>query len=223
MGIVHPAFIGCKLNFKTPDKESDDNRPIRGDGNEVMALTGGQPDTLLREKSFADRTQELVFLGLPEPMVPDPTARKIITGTLGITGCGRLSLLRRRSGTHDPGRHIVIRSGETCGTGRMFFEGGNELAHQAKSRADCPGPVFRPFVKPSGAGYNFQLGQRPVSTRVKVCREFAAENHLEGTSAYMTQTIPLGVKQLNGQCPFNWWSMRSGSLEEVLPLVRKTR
>lgn len=45
------------------------------------------------------------------------------------------------------------------------------------------------------AGYNFQLGQTPVSTRVKVYREFAAENRLEGTSAYLTLTIPLSVKQ----------------------------
>ncbi|WP_269585075.1 SphA family protein [Roseibium sp. Sym1] len=42
------------------------------------------------------------------------------------------------------------------------------------------------------AGYNFQLGTTPVATRIKVYREFAAENRLEGTSAFLTVTIPLG-------------------------------
>jgi len=43
------------------------------------------------------------------------------------------------------------------------------------------------------AGFNFQLGGTPVSTRVKVYQEFAAKNRLEGTSAFLTVTIPLGV------------------------------
>ncbi len=41
-------------------------------------------------------------------------------------------------------------------------------------------------------GYNFQIGSTPVSTRIKVYREFAVENRLEGTAGFLTVTIPLG-------------------------------
>ena len=41
--------------------------------------------------------------------------------------------------------------------------------------------------------YNFQLGATPISTRLKVYREFDAENRLEGTAGYMTVSLPLGV------------------------------
>ncbi|MCS0503333.1 SphA family protein [Ancylobacter mangrovi] len=41
--------------------------------------------------------------------------------------------------------------------------------------------------------YNFELGQTPVSTRLKVYREFDAVNRLEGTSAFITVAFPLSV------------------------------
>jgi hypothetical protein len=42
-------------------------------------------------------------------------------------------------------------------------------------------------------GYTFEIGQLPVSTRLKVYREFDAVNHLEGTSGYLTVSVPLGL------------------------------
>jgi hypothetical protein len=41
-------------------------------------------------------------------------------------------------------------------------------------------------------GYTFEAGKLPISTRLKVYREFDAVNHLEGTSGYFTVSVPLG-------------------------------
>ncbi|WP_343712419.1 transporter [Inquilinus sp.] len=41
--------------------------------------------------------------------------------------------------------------------------------------------------------YNFTLGTTPVTARLKVYREFAAENRLEGTSALLTLSLPLSI------------------------------
>jgi len=40
-------------------------------------------------------------------------------------------------------------------------------------------------------GYTFMAGQTPISTRVKVYREFDVNNRLEGTVGYFTVAIPL--------------------------------
>lgn len=42
-------------------------------------------------------------------------------------------------------------------------------------------------------GYTFEAGKLPISTRLKVYREFDAQNHLEGTAGYFTVSVPLGV------------------------------
>jgi hypothetical protein len=42
-------------------------------------------------------------------------------------------------------------------------------------------------------GYTFELGKLPVSTRLKVYREFDAVNHLEGTSGFFSVSVPLGI------------------------------
>jgi hypothetical protein len=42
-------------------------------------------------------------------------------------------------------------------------------------------------------GYTFELGKLPISTRLKVYREFDAVNHLEGTSGFFTVSVPLGL------------------------------
>ena len=42
-------------------------------------------------------------------------------------------------------------------------------------------------------GYTFKAGDVPVSTRVKIFREFDVENRLESTAAYLTVSLPLWV------------------------------
>jgi hypothetical protein len=41
--------------------------------------------------------------------------------------------------------------------------------------------------------YNFVLGTTPMTARLKVFREFAVQNRLEGTSGFLTLSIPLRV------------------------------
>jgi len=42
-------------------------------------------------------------------------------------------------------------------------------------------------------GYNFDLGNTPISSRVKVYREFNASNRFDGTVAFITFSVPLWV------------------------------
>ena len=42
-------------------------------------------------------------------------------------------------------------------------------------------------------GYNFKLGELPVSARVKVYREFDVKNRLEGTAGFFSLSMPLYV------------------------------
>jgi hypothetical protein len=42
-------------------------------------------------------------------------------------------------------------------------------------------------------GYTFEIGKLPVSTRLKVFREFDAVNHLEGTAGFFTVSLPLAI------------------------------
>ncbi|WP_118138557.1 transporter [Oceanicella sp. SM1341] len=43
------------------------------------------------------------------------------------------------------------------------------------------------------AAYNFRIGATPVAARLRVYREFAARNRLEGTAGFLTLTVPLGL------------------------------
>jgi hypothetical protein len=54
---------------------------------------------------------------------------------------------------------------------------------------------FRGEVAAIGAtaGYNFQVGKLPVSTRIKYYHEFDAKNRLEGDSVFLTVAMPLWV------------------------------
>lgn len=42
-------------------------------------------------------------------------------------------------------------------------------------------------------GYNFEVGKLPISTRLKVYREFDVQNRMEGTAGYLTVSLPINV------------------------------
>ncbi|MGM4992679.1 SphA family protein [Tardiphaga sp. 862_B3_N4_1] len=42
-------------------------------------------------------------------------------------------------------------------------------------------------------GYTFEVGKLPISTRLKVFREFAVENRMEGTSGFLTVSLPIAM------------------------------
>lgn len=42
-------------------------------------------------------------------------------------------------------------------------------------------------------GYTFEVGKLPVSTRIKVYREFDVQNRMEGTAGYFTVSLPISV------------------------------
>ena len=42
-------------------------------------------------------------------------------------------------------------------------------------------------------GYTFEVGKLPVSTRIKVYREFDVQNRMEGTAGFFTVAVPLAI------------------------------
>ena len=42
-------------------------------------------------------------------------------------------------------------------------------------------------------GYTFEAGKLPISTRIKIFREFDAVNRQEGTVSYFTASLPLAI------------------------------
>jgi hypothetical protein len=42
-------------------------------------------------------------------------------------------------------------------------------------------------------GYTFELGKIPVSTRLRVYREFETQNRMEGTAGYFTVSLPIAI------------------------------
>jgi hypothetical protein len=42
-------------------------------------------------------------------------------------------------------------------------------------------------------GYTFEIGKLPVSTRIKVYREFDVQNRMEGTAGFFTGAVPLAI------------------------------
>lgn len=44
-------------------------------------------------------------------------------------------------------------------------------------------------------GYNFQIGEAPVSTRLRYYHQFSAKNHLKGDSVFLSLSFPLAVNR----------------------------
>jgi hypothetical protein len=42
-------------------------------------------------------------------------------------------------------------------------------------------------------GYTFEVGKLPISTRIKVYREFDVQNRMEGTAGFLTVALPIGL------------------------------
>jgi hypothetical protein len=42
-------------------------------------------------------------------------------------------------------------------------------------------------------GYTFEVGKLPISTRIKVYREFDVVNRPQGTAGYFTVSLPIGI------------------------------
>jgi hypothetical protein len=82
-----------------------------------------------------------------------------------------------------------------------------EWAVQISQRAAVLGSFKGRVVALSGAiGYTFEIGKLPVSTRLKVYREFDVVNHLEGTAGFLHGVVAarhrhLGFIRLHGESP----------------------
>ena len=50
-------------------------------------------------------------------------------------------------------------------------------------------------------GYTFKIGELPISTRVKVLREFDVKNRLHGTVGWLSVSFPLWVQAKSAEAP----------------------
>lgn len=72
-----------------------------------------------------------------------------------------------------------------------------EKIQQLKSDSDASARLgaFEGRVVALGGsiGYTFEVGKLSISTRLKVYREFATVNRMEGTAGYFTVSLPLVI------------------------------
>jgi hypothetical protein len=123
----------------------------------------------------------------------DPASGWEVSGAAGITFNGENPVTDYRTGTEFHFEGSVTKAFSptfSAGLVGYFYDQITPDGGAGASLGDFEGRVA---ALGGTASYNFQLGVTPVSTRVKVYREFAAENRLEGTSAFLTVTVPIGV------------------------------
>src|SRR5258706_3872531 len=53
--------------------------------------------------------------------------------------------------------------------------------------------VGAPRAGLSSVNYSFEVGKLPISTRIRVFREFDVQNRFEGTAGYFTVSLPVGI------------------------------
>ncbi len=123
----------------------------------------------------------------------DPATGFELSGAMGVTFNAENPATKYQTGTelHLEGA-IVQHFSQAFDAGLVgYFY--NQLTGDSGSGVPASLGGFEGQVAAVGvtAGYNFQLGALPVSTRVKYFHEFEAENRLEGVAAYLTVSMPL--------------------------------
>ncbi len=113
-----------------------------------------------------------------------------ISGTLGMTVNGENSTTRYRTGNE---LHFEAAAVQHF---NKKFDAGLVGYHYQQVSADSGEGASGPFkgrVSALGltAGYNFLIGNRPVSARLKYYKEFNTRNRARGDAVYLTLSFPL--------------------------------
>ena len=125
----------------------------------------------------------------------DPTKGLELSGVVGITFNGKNPATDYKNGTefHFEGT-IDQHFSKAFDVGLVGYYY-NQLTDDSGSGVPPVLGGFRGEVAAIGAtaGYNFQVGKLPISTRIKYYHEFDAKNRLEGDSVFLTVAMPLWV------------------------------
>ncbi|MCA0846011.1 SphA family protein [Salipiger thiooxidans] len=122
----------------------------------------------------------------------DPATGWEVSGAAGFTFNGENPETDYRTGTEFHFETAVTKtfpSTFSAGLVGYYYEQISEDSGSGATLGD-----FKGRVSALGAtfGYNFQMGNTPVSMRLRVLQEFEARNRLEGTAAFLTLSFPLG-------------------------------
>jgi len=122
----------------------------------------------------------------------DPATGWEVSGAAGFTFNGENPETDYRTGTEFHFETAVTKtfpSSFSAGLVGYYYEQISEDSGSGATLGD-----FKGRVSALGAtfGYNFQMGNTPVSMRLRVLQEFEARNRLEGTAAFLTLSFPLG-------------------------------
>lgn len=123
----------------------------------------------------------------------DPKIGIDLSGVAGFTFNGRNDVTRYTTGTEF---HVELAAIKQLT--KQFSAGVLAYHYQQISDDTGAGAKLGPYkgrVTALGGtiAYNFEAGKTPISTRLKVFREFSAKNRLEGTVGTFTVAFPLGV------------------------------
>lgn len=119
-----------------------------------------------------------------------------LSGALGFTFNGENPATNYKTGTEFHAEFAAVQH-----FSKQFDMGIIGYYYQQISGDSGSGARLGPFKGRVAAlggtvGYTFVAGQLPIATRIKIFREFAVENRLEGTAAFFTVGVPLSVAAL---------------------------
>jgi hypothetical protein len=123
----------------------------------------------------------------------DPAIGLDVSVAAGITTSRENTATKYRTGNE-----FHVEGAVTQNFGPQFSLGVVGYYYEQLSGDSGPGAslgAFKGRVTALGGsvGYNFKLGELPVSARVKVYREFDVKNRLEGTAGFFSLSMPLYV------------------------------
>ena len=123
----------------------------------------------------------------------DPATGHELSGAVGITFNGRNPVTDYKTGTEFHAEaaavHHFSKQFDLGLVGYFYDQIGGDSGSGAKLGA------FKGRVAALGGtlGYTFLAGQTPISTRVRIYREFDVQNRLQGTAAFLSVAIPISV------------------------------
>jgi len=125
----------------------------------------------------------------------DPKTGLDISNTIGITFNGENPATDYRTGTEFHWEGAI-----TQNFSKQFSAGVAGYFYDQLTGDSGSGAVLGPFEGETAAvgavlGYNFMMGHRPVSAKLKYFHEFDVKNRLQGDSGFLTVSFPLWVAQ----------------------------
>jgi hypothetical protein len=123
----------------------------------------------------------------------EPTLGLDVTNVVGVTLNTRNEATRYLTGTEFHWEWAVSKKFENG-----FSVGAVGYLYQQLSGDSGPGAVLGPFKGRTAAvgatvGYDFKVGEVPISTRIRFYHEVESQNRLRGNAAFLSVSMPLWV------------------------------